>query len=91
MEGLTKSAALEAAARGVRVNAVAQGPIDIDMLSRYTGSAERKAAATARSTAWTAARWLERAASTHARPHLQADDLIAFFGSPGFVKYVKKC
>lgn len=43
VEGLTKSGALEAAAFGVRVNAVAPGPVETGMLDRFTGSPERKA------------------------------------------------
>lgn len=44
VEGMTKSAALEAARFGVRVNAVAPGPTETGMLNRFTGTAERKAA-----------------------------------------------
>jgi NAD(P)-dependent dehydrogenase (short-subunit alcohol dehydrogenase family) len=43
VEGFTKSAALEVAGTGVRVNVVAPGPIETGMLNRFTGTDERKA------------------------------------------------
>src|SRR5580692_6370284 len=43
VEGLTKSAALEGAAAGIRVNAIAPGPVETGILYRDTGTAERKA------------------------------------------------
>src|ERR1700720_3914147 len=44
IEGITKSVALELAESGIRVNAVAPGPTDTGMLTRFTGTAENKAA-----------------------------------------------
>jgi NAD(P)-dependent dehydrogenase (short-subunit alcohol dehydrogenase family) len=44
VEGITKSVALEIAKSGIRVNAVAPGPTDTGMLTRFTGTPENKVA-----------------------------------------------
>jgi NAD(P)-dependent dehydrogenase (short-subunit alcohol dehydrogenase family) len=44
VEGISKSAALELASSGIRVNIVSPGPTDTGMLTRFTGNDENKAA-----------------------------------------------
>src|SRR6202522_3913497 len=43
VEGITKSVALEIVKSGIRVNAVAPGPVDTGMLNRFTHTPENKA------------------------------------------------
>ena len=44
VEGITRSAALEIAKLGIRVNAVAPGPTDTGLLDRFAGTSAKKAA-----------------------------------------------
>jgi len=48
VEGLTKSAALELAGSGIRVNIVAPGPVETEMLNRFAGTEDIKAGLAAR-------------------------------------------
>jgi NAD(P)-dependent dehydrogenase (short-subunit alcohol dehydrogenase family) len=45
VNGFTRSAALEVAAKGIRVNAVAPGPVATEGLQRFTGGEEQRYAA----------------------------------------------
>src|SRR5258705_10613999 len=59
VEGLTKSAALEAAGTGVPGNVIAPGPIPTEMLKSFTATAERKAGV-----GWAVTRQKERRTKT---------------------------
>jgi NAD(P)-dependent dehydrogenase (short-subunit alcohol dehydrogenase family) len=70
VEGLTKTAALEGAAAGIRVNAIAPGPVDTAMLDRITGSPDAKTA------------YLQNVPMGRAGLASEIADAIAFVASP---------
>src|SRR5271163_3236993 len=76
VEGLTKSAALEGAPFGVRVNAVAPGPTETAMLDRLTGAADKLAGAADKKAAFVAAVPLKRGAKPE-----EIADAITFLAS----------
>lgn len=76
VEGLTKSAALESAPFGVRVNAVAPGPTETAMLDRLTGAADKAAAAADKKAAFVAAIPLKRGAKPE-----EIADAVTFLAS----------
>jgi NAD(P)-dependent dehydrogenase (short-subunit alcohol dehydrogenase family) len=76
VEGLTKSAALEGAPFGVRVNAVAPGPTETAMLDRLTGAADKLADAADKKAAFVAAVPLKRGAKPE-----EIADAITFLAS----------
>jgi NAD(P)-dependent dehydrogenase (short-subunit alcohol dehydrogenase family) len=76
VEGLTKSAALEGAPFGVRVNAVAPGPTETAMLDRLTGVADKLAGAADKKAAFVAAVPLKRGAKPE-----EIADAITFLAS----------
>lgn len=76
VEGLTKSAALEGAPFGVRVNAVAPGPTETAMLDRLTGAADKLTGAADKKAAFVAAVPLKRGAKPE-----EIADAITFLAS----------
>jgi NAD(P)-dependent dehydrogenase (short-subunit alcohol dehydrogenase family) len=76
VEGLTKSAALEGAPFGVRVNAVAPGPTETAMLDRLTAVADKLAGAVDKKAAFVAAVPLKRGAKPE-----EIADAITFLAS----------
>ena len=76
VEGLTKSAALEGAPFGARVNAVAPGPTETAMLDRLTGAADKLTGAADKKAAFVAAVPLKRGAKPE-----EIADAITFLAS----------